>query len=276
MEAPKFKLTGFADEISPDLETQVSTLARLGLSGLDLRSVNGVNVLDLTTEDIERVNEVCHQHGIVVQCIGSPVNKIQYDVMLQAREHERLRKAIHAANLTNCKRIRLFTPEVPADQHDAMASTIIGWMADQRRLAEEYGVTLIHENDGHYWGAYPANAKRLFEELGNERFRACFDFANTVLIGYKPLDDWFPWLLPYLDTIHIKDAKDGKVVAPGEGDGQMVETMKWVIEQGWDGPLTMEPHLSAAGPYGGFSGADLFEVAVTSFRKVMTAAGGVA
>jgi sugar phosphate isomerase/epimerase len=225
---------------------------------------------------VEQVNDKCREHGIVVQSIGSPVNKIKYDVMLQGRERERLRKAIHAANVINVKRIRIFTPEVPQDQHDSMASTMIEWMADQRRLAEDMGVTLIHENDGQYWGAYPKNAKRLFEELGSDSFKACFDFANTVLIGYKPLDDWFPWLLPYLDTIHVKDAKDGKVVAPGEGDGQMVETMRWLIEQGWNGPLTMEPHLQAGGPYGGFSGADLFEVAVTSFRKVLSEAGGEA
>ncbi len=272
----RFPLTGFADEISPDLETQVKELARLGLTGLDLRSVAGVNVLDLSTQDIQRVNDVCREHGIVVQSIGSPVNKIKYDVMLQGRERERLRKAIHAGSIINVQRIRIFSPEVPEDQHEAMAGTILDWMADQRRLAEDFGATLIHENDGHYWGAYPTNAKRMFEQLGSDHFKACFDFANTVLIGFKPMDDWFPWLLPYLDTLHIKDAKDGKVLAPGEGDGQIVETMKWLIEQGWNGPLTMEPHLQAGGPYGGFSGSELFEVAVRSFREVLSQAGGEA
>jgi sugar phosphate isomerase/epimerase len=271
-----FPLTGFADEISPDLDVQIATLKRLNMTGLDLRSVGGVNILDMPREDIERVSDKCHEAGLIVQSIGSPVNKIQYDVMLQGREHERLRKACWAATLVNAGSVRIFTPEVPEDQHDAMASTILNWMADQRRLAEDMGVKLIHENDGRYWGAYPKNAKRLFEELGNDRFRACFDFANTVLIGYKPMDDWFPWLLPYLDTIHVKDAKDGKVVAPGEGDAQMAETMKWLIDQGWQGPLTMEPHLQAGGPYGGFSGEQLFEVAVTSFRKVLKEGGAEA
>jgi len=273
---PRFALTGFADEISPDLDVQVATLKRLGLSGLDLRSVNNVNVLDMSLQDVERVNDKCRENGIIVQSIGSPVNKIQYDVMLQGREHERLRKACKAASIINVKRIRIFTPEVPEDQHDAMAASIINWMGDQRKLAADMGMTLIHENDGKYWGAYPTNAKKLFEDLGSDNFKACFDFANTVLIGYKPFDDWFPWILPYLDTIHIKDAKDGKVVAPGQGDAQMVETFKWLIEQGWNGPLTMEPHLQAGGPYGGFSGDELFEVAVKSLREVVSAAGGEA
>ena len=272
----KFPLTGFADEISPNLETQVAVCKRLGLTGLDLRSVDGINVLDLTLEQLEKVASTCRANGLVVQAIGSPVNKISYDVMLQGREHERLRTALRAASIVNCKRVRLFTPEVPEDQHESMATTILEWMLDQRRLAESYGVTLIHENDAKYWGAYPENAKRLFGELGNDNFKAAFDFANTVLLGFRPMEDWFPWLLPYLDTLHIKDAKDGKVVAAGEGDGQIEETMKWLIEKGWSGPLTMEPHLSAAGPLGGFSGEQLFEVAVEAFRRELAKAGGEA
>jgi sugar phosphate isomerase/epimerase len=273
---PRYPLTGFADEISPDLDVQVATLKRLNMTGLDLRSVNGVNILDMSVEDVERVHDKCREAGLVVQSIGSPVNKIQYDVMLQGREHERLRKACRLANVINVKRVRIFSPEVPEEQHDTMAATILDWMADQRRLAQDMGITLIHENDGRYWGAYPKNARRLFEELGSDYLKACFDFANTVLIGYYPMNDWFPWLLPYLDTIHIKDAKDGKVVAPGEGDAQMVETMQWLVEQGWNGPLTMEPHLQAGGPYGGFSGEQLFEVAVNSFRNVVARAGAEA
>lgn len=272
----RFPLTGFADEISPDLDIQVQTLARLGLTGLDLRSVGGVNIMDMTLEEIERVGEVCRAHGIVVQAIGSPVNKIAYDIMLQGRERERLRKAIKAASLVNCNRVRIFTPEVPEDQHQAMATTILEWMLDQRRLAEEFGVTLIHENDGKYWGAYPENAKRLFGEVGNSHFKAAFDFANTLLLGFKPFDDWFPWILPYLDTLHIKDAKDGKVLPAGEGDGQIEATMKWLVEQGWQGPLTMEPHLSAAGPFGGYSGEQLFEAAVVAFRGILARVGAEA
>ena len=272
----KFHLTGFADEISPDLEVQVRTLSRLGFRGLDLRTVDGTNVVDLSIDDLQRVNEACREHGLEVSSIGSPVNKIQYDILLQGREHDRLRKACKAASLLDCKRVRIFSPEVPADQHDAMSSTVIEWLRDQKRLAEGMGVVLIHENDGHFWGAYPKNAQRLFEELGGETFRACFDFANSELIGYKPMQDWFPWLLPHLDTLHIKDAKDGKILPAGEGDSQMEETLRWLIEQGWSGPLTIEPHLQAAGPFGGFSGEQLFEEAANALRGVLARAGGAA
>jgi hypothetical protein len=54
----------------------------------------------------------------------------------------------------------------------------------------------------------------------------------------------------------------------------MRETLEFLIEQGWKGTLTVEPHLKAGGPYGGTSGPELFEVAVNSLRKVVRDAGG--
>jgi len=41
MAAPPFVLTGFADEIASDLETQLDVLQSLDVSYLDLRSVWG-------------------------------------------------------------------------------------------------------------------------------------------------------------------------------------------------------------------------------------------
>jgi len=143
-------------------------------------------------------------------------------------------------------------------------------------MATDADVVLIHENDGHYYGAFPEHSKRLFGEIGGPHFKAAFDFANTVLIGFRPMRDWFPWLLPHLDTLHIKDAieTDHLVVAAGEGDGQVVETIRFLISQNWHGPLTLEPHLKAAGPLGGYSGPKLFAHAAERMKAVVVEAGG--
>jgi len=91
------------------------------------------------------------------------------------------------------------------------------------------------------------------------------------------MPDWFPWVIPFVDTLHIKDAIEAerRVVKAGDGDGELLEGLKAMVEAGWSGPLTIEPHLSAAGPFGGFSGEDLFEVAVTALRSVAAEAGVV-
>ncbi len=273
----RFTLSAFADEISPDLDVQISTLVRLNVSGLDLRSVGGVNVLDLSGDDLQRAHDRCAENGLHIQAIGSPVNKVAYDVLNEGTEYERLKRAIKAAHRVNVKRIRVFSPMVPDDKMDQCADKVIAWMLAQRRLAEGEGVVLIHENDDRYWGAHPKNAKRMMESIGNANFRFAYDFANTVLQGYRTMTDWFPWIVPYIDTLHIKDAieSENKIVKAGDGDGQIQLGLEALVEAGWSGPLTIEPHLSAAGPFGGFTGADLFEVATTALREVASRAGMV-
>lgn len=273
-DAVRFALSAFADEISPDLDVQVAALKRLGVAGLDLRSVGGVNVLDLDADALRRVGDACAEAGLHVQAIGSPVNKVAYRPENEAPERAKLERAIEAAKALGVRRIRLFTPEAPEER----SGEVLAWMREQRKMAEDHDVVLLHENDARFWGAYPPNARVLFEELGGEHFKAAFDFANTVLIGYRPMTDWFPWILPYLDTLHIKDAVEAEhqVVPAGQGDGQLAETLGWLIEKGWNGPLTLEPHLQAAGPLGGFSGEQLFETAVGALRDVLRQAGGEA
>lgn len=271
MDSVSFLLTGFADEINPDIDLQIETMVRLRVSGLDLRSVDGVNVLNLSDEKLKEVSDKLKAKNLMVSCIGSPVNKVPYSQAGQGEELEKLRKACHAAKLVGTDKIRLFTPEVPSTFGDGFTSLVLRWMEEQVKLAEDEGVILLHENDGVFWGAYPENAKVLFHELGGPHFQAAFDFANTVLIGFQPMRDWFPWLRPYLHTLHIKDAiRDGqKVVPAGQGDGQIEETIRYLLTDGWRGPFTIEPHLQAAGPFGGFSGPELFGVAVDSFRAVL-------
>jgi sugar phosphate isomerase/epimerase len=276
--ATQLPISGFADEIAPSLDTQIETLKALNIGGLDLRSVDGVNVLDLTTADLMKVNEACAGAGITVQSIGSPVNKIGYDVLAQGTELDRLNKAIKAAQHLNCGRIRVFTPRAPDERAEELGPRIIDWMREQRDRATNQGVVLIVENDDRYWNAFPENSKRLFDALGSPGFRAAFDFANTVLIGYRPMRDWFPWLLPHVDTLHIKDAVEAehRVVPAGEGEGEIEETLAWMLGQGWTGPLTIEPHLQAAGPFGGFSGPELFGEATNARRRIWERVGSQA
>ena len=46
------KLSGFADEISPDLSVQLDTLDSLGIKYLELRGVWNKNVLALTDKEL--------------------------------------------------------------------------------------------------------------------------------------------------------------------------------------------------------------------------------
>lgn len=272
---PKFRLSGFADEISPDLSVQVETLKRLGVGGLDVRGVGGKNVLDLTPEELDRIVEACRDNGLWVECVGSPVNKVIFTQDSAKEETDKLERAIKAARRLGVRKVRIFTPQIPDGQEEALWPEVLAFMRDLAARARAADVVLMHENDGRFIGAFPKYSERMMEALGSPHFRFVYDFANGVPLGFRPMNDWFPWLLPHLESVHIKDATaDGQVVPAGEGEGQIRETLEYLIGEGWSGTLSLEPHLKAAGPRGGFSGPELFEVAVDALRRVVDEAGG--
>ncbi|MDQ3547650.1 MAG: hypothetical protein M3439_02425 [Chloroflexota bacterium] len=57
-------LTGFADEISPELDEQVATLAAEEMRYLELRSAWGTNILDLSDDEVDRVKATLGAAGI--------------------------------------------------------------------------------------------------------------------------------------------------------------------------------------------------------------------
>lgn len=248
-----WKITLFADECDPSFAAQAAFISDNGLDGLDLRNANGRNVVDLTEDDLSEIE----RSRLPIQSIGSPINKLDLDWTKHSQEVAKLARCIEIARRLDAERIRIFTP-IAGSWND-----IQQWMAPMVELGESEGVVLIHENDARFYGAYPDGSRRLLERFGSANFRAAFDFANTVLIGFRPMQDWFPWIVPFLDTLHIKDAVESeqRVVPAGEGDGQILEVLTYLKSNSWDGTLTLEPHLEVAGPFGGFSGEDRCQLA---------------
>ena len=68
-------LSGFGDEISPDLDEQIDTLRLAGIDLLDLRGVWGRNVLDLSDTEIGRIRETLADHGMRVSCVARSVGQ---------------------------------------------------------------------------------------------------------------------------------------------------------------------------------------------------------
>ncbi|UUZ96751.1 hypothetical protein LJK87_22270 [Paenibacillus sp. P25] len=105
-------LTGFADEISPDLEVQLDVLASEGISHLELRGVWGKNVLDLTDEEVGRVKARLSERGFKVSSIGSPIGKIKITDPFEPHI-ERFRRAVYVAREMEAPYIRIFSFFIP-------------------------------------------------------------------------------------------------------------------------------------------------------------------
>jgi sugar phosphate isomerase/epimerase len=60
------------------------------------------------------------------------------------------------------------------------------------------------------------------------------------------------------------------VVPAGQGDGQVRETLSALGSEGFEGYLSLEPHLAEAGRYGGYSGAEDFRRAARALKELLS------
>jgi sugar phosphate isomerase/epimerase len=268
-------LTGFADEISPELEEQLETLEQESMSFMELRSAWNTNVLDLTDDELERVKSATAERGIRISSIGSPIGKVA--VTEPFGPHlERLRRALYAANVMESPYVRVFSFFIPEGQEPGhYREEVIDRMGIMAGEAEDSGVTLLHENEKEIYGDVPSRCLDILASVGSPALRAAWDAANFVQCGVSPYEEGYASLRPYVEYVHVKDALPGsdRVVPAGEGDGQLPETLSALRASGFDGFFSLEPHLASAGTYSGFSGPELFRKAAGAFKALLRRQG---
>jgi len=264
-------LSGFADEISPDLDEQLATLTGQSIAHLELRSAWSVSVADLSDADVGRVGSALSDAGIRVSAIGSPVGKIPVEAPI-GPELDRLRRVAEIAGRLGTPIIRVFSFFIPAGQPPGRyRDQVIDRMGALATVAESHGVILAHENEKEIYGDVPQRCADLIESVASPALRATFDAANFVQCGVRPQSDAYPLLRRHLIYVQIKDAlaQTGEVVPAGEGDGEVRETLAALRDSGFEGYLSLEPHLAEAGRFGGFSGPAGFGRAVRALRALL-------
>ena len=81
-----FKLSAFADEISPIPSEQVRVLGESKVKFIEFRSIHSTNVLDLSDAQIQEFKSLIHSNGIGLSAIGSPIGKIKADQPFEQME----------------------------------------------------------------------------------------------------------------------------------------------------------------------------------------------
>lgn len=251
-------LSGFADEISPDLDEQVALVTSLGLGHVELRSAWDVNVLDLNAAQLRRAKATLDAAGLGVSSIGSPIGKIA--ITDDNGPHlDRMQHAAEVANFFGAPFIRMFSYFIPEDTDpDSFRDEVIARISDLAKIAEEVGVTLIHENEKEIFGDIPRRCLDIIEAVHSPALALTWDNANFVQCGVRPFTEAYPLLAAHVAYLQVKDAlaSDGTVVPAGEGDGEFRETMRAFAARGFDGFVSLEPHLGYGHSLGGFSGPE--------------------
>lgn len=238
-------LSGFSDEIAPEFDKQLETIKEFGISNIELRAADGINVSDLTEEKVKEVNAKLAAAGIGVSSIGSPIGKI--GIAEEFAPHlDKLKRTLEIQKELDAPYVRMFSFYLPKDRDPGeFREEVLDRMGKMVEEAEKWDSVLLHENEKGIYGDNASRCKDLMDAFYGPHFRAVFDFANFVEVGQQTLPA-YENLKPYIEYVHVKDAlmKEKKVVPAGRGDGHVKEILADLIGGGWKGFLSLEPHLT--------------------------------
>lgn len=246
-------LSAFADEASAPLQGQMNACERNGFHHIEMRFVNGRNLVDHTPDECREIRRQMDERGFSLSALGSPFGKIGIHDDFAAHL-EKFKHGMELCHILGAKRIRMFSFYLPEQDDPAIhRSKVMEQLAIMAEEAKREGLLCCHENEK---GIYGDNAERCLDiarTIGPD-MPLVFDPANFIQCG-QPVAAAYDMLAPYVAYMHIKDAvaADGHVVPAGEGDGELPYVLEKFLQTPGEHILTLEPHLM------GFPGFDSLE-----------------
>ncbi|MFP4191911.1 MAG: sugar phosphate isomerase/epimerase family protein [Candidatus Hydrogenedentota bacterium] len=244
--------TGISDEAGQDIDTQIKAHQALGWKHIELRLVDKTNITQVSDKKFEEVAEKVAAAGMQVSCFGSAIANWARPITCDPQiDIDDLKQAIPRMRRLGAPFIRVMS--YPNDEDNPLDETAwrnesIKRMKNLAKIAEDGGVTMVHENCSGWGGLSAENSNVLLGEVNSPALKAVFDTGNPVTYGQ---DAWEYYQKVYNDIVyvHIKDVKrvDGEdhYCYCGEGEGYVREILGDLLAKGYDGGISIEPHLAA-------------------------------
>lgn len=244
--------SGISDEAGQAIDTQIKAHNELGWQHLELRLVDGENVTAVSDEKFDEVYDKVTAASMSVSCFGSAIANWARPITCEKQvDIDDLKQAIPRMQRFGTKFIRVMS--YPNDKEnplpeDEWRKEAIKRMKVLAGMAEDGGIVLAHENCSGWGGLSAENSNILLGEVDSPALKVVFDTGNPATYGQNSWE-YYQTVYDSIVYVHIKDAKivDGEEVYTycGEGDGCVKEVLTDLIAKGYNGGVSIEPHLAA-------------------------------
>lgn len=269
-------LTGFADEAGAAIATQIVATKELGWSNIELRNTGFEGDLaTMSDDDFESLYAALREAAVAVNCFGSSISN--WGKSIETPFEETLvdvRRCIPRLQRLKTPMVRIMSYAIIRDPDTWVPLPDELQMFEERcRRMNEFvpmfldaGIQPVHENCMNYGGMCWKNTLRLLEavpglklvfDTGNPPFSA--DMGAGVTTPPLPRQntwEFYSHVKDCIEYVHIKDAKgeaaeipgktfpEGQTFTyPGEGDGDVEKVVADLLNNGYDGGFSIEPHL---------------------------------
>ncbi len=262
-----------SDEVGDDLERSCDLIRDWGMSLVELRTLWGKNILELSDAELGRARDIVRDHGLAVSAIASPVFKsplsgeakvVDADFALEGSERFEEQLALLDRSLALCdffdtRMVRVFT-FWREPWHGDLALGIANKLQQAAERALAAGRLLVVENEGVCsvgtgWqlGALDTVLRSVAEEQ-LDAIALLWDPGNALAAGEaNPFPDGYAALDPgRVAHVHLKDALvdehgTATFVPLGMGAVDYGGQLRQLVRDGYGGALVLEPHYRPEG-----------------------------
>jgi L-ribulose-5-phosphate 3-epimerase len=259
---PRLEAGAITDEFSPTLDVALDAMAQVGLTSVELRMVDGKNIVDLTDDEVDEARRKVHARGMRIVGIASPVlkcvlpdappvdSRFQQDTFgsrHQFADQPRLAaRAFEVAHRLGAPIIRVFSfwrTTDPGQCFERVCDAL-------RQLAEDAmpaGLIIGLENEHACNIATGEETARVMNAVDHPALRVIWDPANALVAGERPFPGGYN-RLPKQRIVHVH-AKDCIVNAGaptwgplGEMDVDWAGQIAALAADGYRGAIHLETH----------------------------------
>lgn len=258
------QLSVITDEIDPGLTRALDVCAELGIGAVELRTIDGVSIVDQPAGALERICAELDARGVRVSAIASPFLKCDRDQA--GPEQDRINeRAIEVALALSAPIVRAFSFWRQPDPRSVLPE--LGTELRQAAArAQAAGVTLALENEHECNVANSAEAAAALDAAGSPDLRLIWDAGNAAMLdpeGFVGLGG-LEAIFDRVAHVHLKDADAaGNWVRIGDGIVDHTALLRFLQSRGYDGYLSFETHYQLDG-----SGERATRACVASLREI--------
>ncbi len=244
--------SGISDESGKDIDTQIKAHKDLGWEHMELRLVDGEGITAISDAKFDEVFDKVTAAGMKVSCFGGAIANWARPITCDPQiDIDDLKVAIPRMQRFGTPFIRVMS--YPNDKDNPVPESewrdeAIRRMKVLAKMAEDGGIILAHENCSGWGGLSAENSNILLGEVDSPALKVLYDTGNPVTYGQDPWE-YYKTVAKDIIYVHIKDARkvDGEDVYTycGEGDGRVHDTLADLLANGYDGGISIEPHLAA-------------------------------
>jgi sugar phosphate isomerase/epimerase len=257
-------LTGFADEAAPGIDGQIRATKELGWRNIESRNIDGKNIHNMPDDDFDAVAGKLDAAGVSINCFGSEIanwgKKITDPFEITLAE---VKRAIPRMARLGTKMIRIMSYGILRDRPagDQLAQERFRRLREIKKMFDGAGITPVHENCMNYGGMGWKYTLELIENVPGLKLvfdtanpPCTLDYASGVHEKLQSTWEFYEHVRQHVAYVHIKDCRflefttgifnKAEFTWPGEGDGDVVRIVRDLVAGGYDGGISMEPHLS--------------------------------